>query len=76
VLLEDGHGNWEVLLDDPLDECLMSVLGLAIVGECVFQRLTSSLHRGFSHLNGFVEDTVIFERIMFVDKRRWDSTSI
>jgi hypothetical protein len=42
VLLEDGHGNWEVLLDDPLDECLMGVLLLAILGDCVFQRLASA----------------------------------
>jgi hypothetical protein len=44
VLLEDGHGNWEVLFDDPLDERLMGVMLLAIVSDGVFQRLT------FSHL--------------------------
>jgi hypothetical protein len=45
VLLEDGHGNWEVLLNDLLDKCLMGVLRLAIVSECIFQRLASSLFR-------------------------------
>jgi hypothetical protein len=41
VLLENGHGLWEVHLDDPLDECLMGVLRQAIVGDSEFHRLVS-----------------------------------
>jgi hypothetical protein len=61
VLLEDWYGNWELLLNDPLDECLMGMLLLAIVSECVFQRLASSLHRDFSHLDCLVMDNVASE---------------
>ena len=49
-----------MLLDDPLDKCLMGMLLLAIVGECEFQRLTSLLHWDFSHFDGaVVVNTVI-----------------
>jgi len=54
-----------VLFDDPLDECLVGMLLLAIVGDCVFQRLVYSLHRDFSHLDGLVVDTVMPEKSCF-----------
>jgi len=63
MLLEHRHGKWKMLLDHPLDECLMGALLLPIVGDCVFQRLASLLHNDFSHLDGFVVDIVKSEKI-------------
>ncbi len=65
MLLEDRHGDWEVLVDDPLDECLVGVLLLAIVGECIFHPWACVLHRGFGHLDDLVVDTVNFVREEF-----------
>jgi hypothetical protein len=62
VPLEDGHSYWEVLLDDPLDKCLVGLVLLAIVSKCVFQRLAAALHWDFGHLDALVADTLISVR--------------
>jgi hypothetical protein len=65
VLLEDGNGKWEVLLDDPVDKFLMGVFFLAIVGECAFHTLALSLE--FSHLDGLAVNIVMSKKGLFVD---------
>lgn len=52
--LEYGHGEWKVLVGNPLDEGLMGVLWEAIVGDCELQRVTSLLWSVFSHLESFL----------------------
>jgi hypothetical protein len=41
VLLKNGYSKRQVLLNDPVDECLVRVLLLAIVGDREFQRSAS-----------------------------------
>jgi hypothetical protein len=43
VLLEDGNSKRKVALNDPLNKIFMCMLGLAIVGDGEFQRLTLPL---------------------------------
>ena len=58
VLLEDGHGKSEVLLNHPLDQCLMGDFRLASVGDGVFQGLASLLRSDFSHLGDLVVNSL------------------
>lgn len=39
VLFEDGHGEWEMFVDDPFHEFFMSEVRLTVVGDGVFQAL-------------------------------------
>ena len=48
---EDGHYEREVLLDHPLDECLMGVMLMAVVRNCEFYRPALG---DFRHLVGLV----------------------
>lgn len=48
--LEDGYSKRKMVLDGPLNERLMWVLGPAIEGDSEFHRLTLS----FSHLDGLL----------------------
>lgn len=47
VLFKDGYSERQMLLDDPVDECLVGVLLLTIVGDCEFHR---SAFWDFGHL--------------------------
>lgn len=58
MFLEDGHGGRQVVLDNPLDECLVGAVLPAIVGDCVFQGLASVCRSGFGHLDGSVVQVV------------------
>lgn len=40
VLLEDGHGEWEMLVDNPFHEFFMSEVRLTVVGYGIFQALS------------------------------------
>jgi hypothetical protein len=51
VFSENGHYERQVLLDHPVDECLMGVMLMAVVRNCEFYR---SALRDFGHLAGLV----------------------
>lgn len=60
---EDGHYEREVLLDHPLDECLMGVMLMAVVRNCEFYRPAL---RDFRHLLGLVVGNNIILWRMFI----------
>lgn len=49
MFLEDGDGKWNMILNNPFDEFLMSVLRFAVVGDGIFQGWAR--HRDDSCLN-------------------------
>jgi hypothetical protein len=62
-----------MLLNQPFDEFFMSVLRLAIVGDCVLERLLWI----FSHFDSPVVDRVVFENsFLWLLKSGGISTSI
>ena len=61
MFFEQGHGGWDMVFNDLLDECLVGVFWLAMVCYRVLYGLACLLLRIFSHVEGVVLNMVIFE---------------
>jgi hypothetical protein len=58
VLFEQGHGGWDMVLNNPLDECLVGVFWLAMVCYRILDGLACLLLGSFRHVEVVVLNSV------------------